>query len=82
MLQNLIDELNLLQLNETSKLYEFRYRIIKYTNACLQNQLNINEFDELLNDFNGIKSTLSGDDIQKSDTIWQLKENIKKELSK
>jgi hypothetical protein len=77
MLQEKLNELNLIELDENSPLYEFRYRINKYTNGLLQNTLTITDFDELLKDFDNIKQNLSNEDLEKAELIGQLKESIK-----
>lgn len=82
MLQEKIDELNLLDIDQNSPLYEFRSRINKYVNAILQNHISLEDYDDLLKDFDLIKINLSSEELDKSELIWQLKESIKLELSK
>lgn len=82
MLQEKIDELNLLDIEQNSPLYEYRNRINKYVNAILQNQISLEDYDDLLKDFDQIKLSLSNEELEKSELVWQLKENIKLELYK
>jgi hypothetical protein len=80
-IQDKIDQLDSLNIDESSLLFEFRYRIKKYTNAFIQNQITINDFDYLLNDFEDLNSKLSDDEKSLANDIDIIRTSIRDELS-
>ncbi len=65
---------------QNEQLKEYVYRIKKYTNAVIDGVLSLQEFDDLLQDFEDILSNLTNEDLLLSETISQIKEDIKTEL--
>lgn len=80
MIEDKLNELNLIEIDENSPLYEYRYRINKYTNAVIKNEISSEHFDELLLDLDEIKLNLNPEDSEKSELIKQIKEEIKELL--
>lgn len=79
-IQDKLDELNSIEIEEGSPLFEYRYRINKYTNHLLTNQINITDFDSLLIDFEEIKLSLDEINLEKSNIIFNIQQSIRSEF--
>lgn len=65
---------------QNEQLMEYVYRIKKYTNAVIDGVISLQEFDDLLQDFEDILANLTNEDLLLSETISQIKKDIKTEL--